>query len=74
MIERVETPRAVKKAITLERNFDKDIWLYNKTSMDDFRSTAKDIKLGKIYKKRIMKIKRQRSKSSQRSKSFSGTR
>jgi hypothetical protein len=64
MIERVETPRAVKKAITLERNFDKDIWLYNKTSMDDFRATAKDIKIGKIYKKRIMKIKRQRSKSS----------
>ena len=63
LLDRSNTPRGVQKEITLERTFDKDIWVYNKKSMDDFNATAKDIKQGKIYKKRIMRKKRQMSKS-----------
>ena len=81
MIERVETPRAVKKMTTLERNFDRDVWVYNKRSLDELaNSTAKDVKKGKFYKRRIMRKKRQRSRSmgasgqSTKTQSLSGTR
>jgi len=64
-----------QRAITLERNLDKDIWLYNKKTLDDLAtSTAKDVKLGKVYKRRILRKKRQRSKSSAKSASLSATR
>jgi len=73
LLDRTNTPRGAQRAITLERNFDKDIWLYNKKTMDDLAtSTAKDVKLGKVYKRRILRKKRQRSKSS--AKSASATR
>ena len=65
LLDRTNTPRGVMKKITLERTFDKDIWLYNKKTCDEFASTVKDIKQGKTYKKRIMKRNRQRSKSAQ---------
>jgi hypothetical protein len=43
----------------LERTFDKDIWVYNKKNLDELAtSTAKDIKLGKAYKKRINRKRR----------------
>ena len=35
LLDRTHTPRGTKRAITLERTFDKDIWLYNKASLDD---------------------------------------
>ena len=59
LLDRSNTPRGALKAITLERTFDKDIWLYNKKTLDDLASsTAKDTKLGKIYKRRILRKKR----------------
>lgn len=59
LLDRSNTPRGAKKAITLERTFDKDIWVYNKKSMDELAtSTAKDVKRGKFYKRKIMRIKR----------------
>ena len=68
LLDRTHTPRGTKKAITLERTFDKDIWVYNKRSLDELASsTLKDVKRGKMYKKKIMKIKRQRSKSMNKS-------
>ena len=67
-MDRTHTPRGTKRAITLERTFDKDIWVYNKRSMDELASsTMKDVKRGKFYKKKIMRIKRQRSKSMNKS-------
>ncbi len=64
LLDRSNTPREAQRLITLERTFDKDIWLYNKKTLDELAtSTARDIKLGKTYKRRILKKKRQRSKS-----------
>lgn len=64
LLDSTNTPRGVKKAITLERNFDRDIWVYNKKSLDELAtSTAKDVKIGKAYKKRILRKKRQRSRA-----------
>ena len=55
LLDNSNTPRAAKKAITLERNFDHDIWVYNKTSLDDFSLAAKDAKRGKSMKRKIMR-------------------
>ena len=38
LLDRTHTPRGAKRAITLERTFDKDIWVYNKNSMHEFQS------------------------------------
>ena len=61
LIDNSNTPRGAKKAITLERNFDRDIWVYNKTSLDDFSEAAKDAKRGKQLARKIRKQKRSRS-------------
>lgn len=76
LLDRSNTPRGALRAITLERTFDKDIWVYNKKSLDVLAtSTAKDVKIGKTYKKRIMRMKRKRSKSGgNKSASLSATR
>ena len=58
LLDNSNTPRAAKKAITLERNFDHDIWVYNKGSLDDFSKTAKDVKKGKSLKRKIMRRQR----------------
>lgn len=59
LLDRTNTPRGAARAIALERTFDKDIWVYNKKCLDELAtSTAKDVKLGKIYKKRILRRKR----------------
>ena len=59
LLDRTHTPRGAKRAITLERTFDKDVWVYNKNSLDDLQtSTVRDIKKGKAYKKRILRRKR----------------
>jgi hypothetical protein len=64
LLDRSNTPRGAQRSIALERTFDKDIWVYNKKSMDELAtSTQKDLKRGKFYKRKIMRIKRQRSKS-----------
>lgn len=47
LIDNTHTPRGAKKAITLDRNFDRDIWVYNKNSMGDFSETMKDKQRGK---------------------------
>ena len=62
LLDNSNTPRSAKKAITLERVFDHDVWVYNKTSLDDFAKTAKDVKKGKSLKRKIMRKQRQRSK------------
>lgn len=62
LLDRSNTPRGAQRAITLERTFDKDIWVYNKKTMDELASsTAIDVKRGKFYKRKIMRIKRKRS-------------
>jgi len=63
LIDNTNTPRGARKAITLERNFDKDIWVYNKKSMDDFSQALKDQKRGKIIGKKIRKDRRMRQRS-----------
>ena len=35
LLDRTHTPRGTKRAIALERTFDRDIWVYNKNSLDD---------------------------------------
>ena len=47
------TPRAAKRAITLDRNFSKEKWLYNKNQMDDFNpdKSKKDLERSKSLKK-----------------------
>lgn len=36
LLDRTHTPRGAKRAITLERNFAREKWLYNKKDLDDF--------------------------------------
>lgn len=68
LLDRSNTPRGAQRAITLERTFDKDIWVYNKKSLDELAtSTQKDVKRGKFYKRKIMRIRRKRSKSATQS-------
>lgn len=33
LLDNSNTPRGAKKLITLERNFDKDPWIYNKSTL-----------------------------------------
>lgn len=61
LIDNTHTPRGAKKAITLERNFDRDIWVYNKSTLDNFAEAAKDAKRGKQLARKIRKQKRSRS-------------
>ena len=47
------TPRGTLRAITLDRNFSKEKWLYNKNAMDDFNpaKSKKDLERSKSLKK-----------------------
>lgn len=36
LLDNTNTPRAAKRAITLERSFDKFAWMYNRTTLDKF--------------------------------------
>eukprot|EP00347_Sterkiella_histriomuscorum_P011236 403373226 len=63
LLDNSNTPRGAKKAITLERNFDHDVWVYNKSTLHDFSDATKDAKRGKLLAKKIRKQKRSRSKS-----------
>ena len=51
MVDNTNTPRGAKKAITLERNFDRDPWIYNKRHLHEFKETGKDKKKSQILKK-----------------------
>ena len=55
LLDNSNTPRGAKKAITLERNFDHDMWVYNKASMHGFEDAAKDAKRGKLLARKIRK-------------------
>lgn len=66
LLDNSNTPRGAKKAITLERCFDKDMWVYNKSHMGEFSEALKDYKRGKLLAKKIRKQKRMRSKSGSR--------
>ena len=46
----------------LERNFDRDTWVYNKADLGDFSEAAKDAKRGKLIARKIRKERRLRSK------------
>ena len=72
LIDNSNTPRGARKAITLERNFDRDMWVYNKKSLDDFSHALKDQKRGKLIAKKIRKEKRKRQRSM--SGSYNGSR
>ena len=66
LLDNSNTPRGAKKAITLERVFDRDMWVYNKSNLGGFSEAMKDQKRGKTIGKMIRKKKRQsmsRSKS-----------
>lgn len=51
LLDNSNTPRAAQKAITLERNFDKDPWIYNKRHLSVFTEAVKDKKKATILKK-----------------------
>lgn len=51
LLDNTGTPRSTLKKITLERNFDHDIWLYNKSNLDEFSAAAKDAKKGALQEK-----------------------
>jgi hypothetical protein len=69
LLDNTNTPRAAKKAITLERCFDRDLWVYNKSGLGNFAEAAKDAKRGKQVGKMIRKKKRQQ-RSGKGSRSF----
>ena len=52
------TPRGAKRAITLERSFDKQPWMYNRSAADSFNdkygsSIFKDKNKSKVLKKKL---------------------
>ena len=53
MLGREKTPRGTIRAITLDRNFSKEKWLYNKKQLDElnFDLTKKDLERSKSLKK-----------------------
>lgn len=57
--ERVLSPKSKRRAVFLERTFDKDLWIPSKNSPDDFEGAniKKDLKKGK-YVKYKLKMKR----------------
>jgi hypothetical protein len=61
LLDNTNTPRSAKRAITLERSFDKFAWMYNRTTLDKFDGfqIAKDKNKSKVLKKQL----RQKKKS-----------
>ena len=53
LLDRTHTPRSALRAITLERNFAREKWLYNKKDMDMFdpSKSKKDIDRSKTLKR-----------------------
>ena len=63
MLGRQMTPRGTLRAITLDRIFSKEKWLYNKGQLDDFNpeKSKKDLERSKSLKKLSKRQARQRS-------------
>jgi len=63
LLDRTHTPRGALRAITLERNFAREKWLYNKKDMDLFdpRKSKKDIERSKSLKRLAKKQEKQRT-------------
>jgi hypothetical protein len=57
LLDNTNTPRGQKRAITLDRCFDKFAWMYNRTSPDRFdgHQIAKDKAKSKILRKQLKK-------------------
>ena len=57
LLDGTHTPRGAKRAITLERSFDKNAWMYNRNTMDNFNpkgsAMLNDLERNKILKKII---------------------
>lgn len=53
LLDRTHTPRGALRAVTLERNFAKEKWLYNKKDMDAFNpdQSKRDIERSKTLKR-----------------------
>ena len=53
MLGRENTPRGTTRAITLDRNFSKEKWLYNKMQLDElnFNLTKKDFERSKSLRR-----------------------
>ena len=53
LLDRTHTPRGAKRAITLERNFAPEKWLYNKKDLSDFNPAAskRDMERSKTLKR-----------------------
>ena len=53
LLDRTHTPRGALRAITLERNFAHEKWLYNKKDMDAFDpgQSKRDIERSKTLKR-----------------------
>lgn len=61
LMDGTHTPRGARKAITLERTFDKNAWMYNRNTCEDFNPKAQITK--DKHKSRVLrKIIRNRKK------------
>ena len=62
LLDRTHTPRGALRAITLERNFAKEKWLYNKKDMDGFdpAQSKRDIDRSKTLKRITKRQEKQR--------------
>jgi hypothetical protein len=40
LLDRTHTPRGARKAITLERNWDKEPWMHTRTNMESFKADS----------------------------------
>jgi hypothetical protein len=65
LLDRSNTPRKATKSITLDRNFTKQRWLYNKNTSDEFdmRLTKIDVKRGKVLKRITRREDKERARS-----------
>ena len=63
LLDRTHTPRGALRAITLERNFAREKWLYNKKDMDEFdtRFSKKDLERSKTLKRLSRRQEKQRT-------------
>ena len=63
LLDRTHTPRGALRAVTLDRNFSKEKWLYNKKDMDMFdpNKSKKEIERSKTLKKITKRQDKQRT-------------
>ena len=75
LLDRTNTPRGTLRAITLERNFAKEKWLYNKKDLDDFdpNKSKRDIDRSKSLKRLTRRQEKQRAMRATMTASKNGT-